>query len=98
MAGSEGVSRVLLSEQQLDLLGQQGQVLPWWDVIKEECFEATEGNNPSGNCNVEWFHNCLVDFNEIFTQYPWDGVVPIFTTREHCQHHCDMTVAPPMQV
>ena len=42
MAGSEEVPRALLSEQQLDLLGQQGQVLPWLDAIKEEHFEATE--------------------------------------------------------
>ena len=95
MAGLEGVLQVLLSEQQLDLLGQ---VLPWLDVIKEECFEATEGNNPSGNCSVVWFHNCWVDFNEIFTQYPWDGVVPIFTTRGCHWHHHDVTVVPPMQV
>ena len=80
MAGLEGVSQVPLSEQQLDLLGQQGQVLPWLDAIKEELFEATEGNDLSGNCSVVWCHNCWVDFNEIFTQYPWDGVVPIFTT------------------
>ena len=57
---------MLLSEQQSDLLGQ---VLPWLDVIKEECFEATEGNNPSEGCNVVWFHNHWVDFNESLTQY-----------------------------
>ena len=93
MAGSEGVSWVLLSEQQLDLLGQ---VLPWLDVIKEEHFEATEGNNSSEECNVVWFHNWWVDLDEILTQYPWNGVVPIFTTRRyHCHHH-DMRVVPPM--
>ena len=66
MAGSEGVLQVLLSEQQSDLLGQ---VLPWLDVIQEEHFEATEGNNPSEGCNVVWFHNSWVDFNESLTQY-----------------------------
>ena len=86
---------MLLSEQQLDLLGQ---VLPWLDVIKEELFEATEGNNPSDGCKVVWFHNCWVDFNEIFTQYPWEVVVPIFTTRGYHQHCYDVTVVPPMQV
>ena len=92
MAGLEGVLRVQLLEQQLDLLGW---VLPRLDVIKEEHFEATEGNNPSGNCNVVWFHNCWVDFNEIFTQYPWDGVVSIFTTRG-CHWHHNVMVAPPV--
>ena len=86
---------MLLSEQQLDLLGQ---VLPWLDAIKEELFEATEGNNPSEGCNVVYLHNCLVKFNEILTQYPWDGVFPIFTTRGCHQYCCDMTVVPPMQV
>ena len=38
---------------------------------KEECFEATEGNNPSEECNVAWFHNHWVDFNEILIQYSW---------------------------
>ena len=86
---------MLLSEQQSDLLGQ---VLPWLDVIKEECCEATEGNNPSEECNVAWFHNWWADLDEILTQYPWNGVVPIFTTRgcHQCQH--DVMVVPPMQV
>ena len=96
MAGSEGVSRVLLSEQQSDLLGQ---VLPWLDVIKEECFEATEGNNPSGNCHVVYLHNRLVDFNEILTQYPlgdvWNTVMSILATRGYHWHH-NVTVAPPV--
>ena len=86
---------MLLSEQQLDLLGW---VLPWLDVIKEECFEATEGNNPSGNCHVVYLHNCWVDFNGIFTQYPWDGVVPIFTTRGHHWCHNAMVVSPILSV
>ena len=33
-------------------IGSAGQVLPWLDVIKEEHFEATEGNNPSETCHV----------------------------------------------
>ena len=69
MAGLEGVSQVLLSEQQSDLLGQ---VLPWLDVIKEEHFEATEGSNPSETCHVVYLHNRLVKFNEILTQHSWD--------------------------
>ena len=77
MAGSEGVLQVLLSEQQSDLLGQ---VLPWLDVIKEECFEATEGNNPSENCHVVYLHNHLVKFNEILTQYSW-GLGDVFGTQ-----------------
>ena len=77
MAGLEGVLRVLLSEQQLDLLGQ---VLPWLDVIKEECFEATEGNNPSEECNVAWFHNHWVDFNGILIQYSW-GIGDVLGTQ-----------------
>ena len=98
MAGLEGVSRVLLSEQQSDLLGQ---VLPWLDVIKEEHFEATEGNNPSEECNVAWFHNHWVDFNEILTILlgHWgcvgNRVMSILATRGCCWCH-DMTVAPPM--
>ena len=47
---------------------------------QEECFEATEGNNPSKNCHIAWFHNCLVDFNEILTQYYW-GLVDVFGTQ-----------------
>ena len=77
MAGSEGVLRVLLSEQQLD---QQGQVLPWLDVIKEECCEATEGNNPSENCHVVYLHSRLVKVNEILTQYSW-GLGDVFGTQ-----------------
>ena len=69
MAGSKGVLQVLLSEQQLDLLGR---VLPWLDVIKEEYFEATEGSNPSETCHVVYLHNRLVRFNEILTQHSWD--------------------------
>ena len=68
---------MLLSEQQSDLLGQ---VLPWLDVIKEEHFEATEGNNPSEGCHVVYLHNCMVKFNEILTQYSW-GLRDVFGTQ-----------------
>ena len=44
-------------------------MLPWLDVIKEEHFEATEGNNPSEDCHVVYLHNHVVKFNEILTQY-----------------------------
>ena len=69
-----------LSEQQSGLLGQQGLVLPWLDVIKEECFEATEGNNPSEDCHVVYLHNRVVKFNEILTQYPW-GLGDVYGTQ-----------------
>ena len=82
----------------MDLLGQ---VLPWLDAIKQECLEATEGNNPSEGCNVAWFHNQWVDFNEIDTILlgHWgcvgNTVMSILATRGHCQHHNTM-VAPPV--
>ena len=49
---------------------------------QEECFEATEGNNPSGNCHVAWFNNCWVNFNEILTQYSW-GTISIMMQQWH---------------
>ena len=64
-------------EQQLDLLGQ---VLPWLDAIKEERFEATEGNNLSEGCKVVCFHNRWVDFNESLTQYSW-GIGDVLGTQ-----------------
>ena len=47
---------------------------------QEDCFEATEGNNPSENCHVVYLHNCWVNFNEILTQYSW-GLGDVFGTQ-----------------
>ena len=93
MVDLEGVLQSWLSELQLGLWNQDVACLK---VYKEECFEATEGNNPSEDCHVVWFHNHWVDFNDILTQYPWDGVVPVFTSRRHCQHP-NMIVVPPVE-
>ena len=49
--------------------------------VQEECFEATEGNNPSENCHVVYLHNCWADFNEILIQYSW-GLVDVFGTQQ----------------
>ena len=48
-------------------------------MCEEECFEATEVNNPSENCHAVYLHYCWDNFNEILTQYSW-GLGDVFGT------------------